>query len=154
MKILLINTIYNCGSTGRITKALNDLIIKNGYESFIGYGSGKQKDKNLIKIGTKFDMYIHGLGTRFFDKHGLYSKKATINLIKEINKLNIDIFHLHNIHGYYLNYPIFFEYLKQKNRPVIWTLHDCWSFTGHCSHYDYIVCNKWELECSNCPHRY
>jgi len=151
MKILQINTVYKTGSTGKIAKNLNDLIITNGWQSFIGYGRGKHKDKNAIKIGSKLDMYVHGVGTRIFDKHGLYSKKATIEFIKKIDKLDIDIFHLHNIHGYYLHYPTLFEYLK--NKKVIWTLHDCWSFTGHCSHYDYIGCNKWQNECYKCPQK-
>lgn len=77
MKILQINTVYKTGSTGKIAKDLNDLIIKNGWESFVAYGRGNWNDVNTVKIGTKFDIYIHGIGTRIFDKHELYSKKAT-----------------------------------------------------------------------------
>jgi len=43
-------------------------------------------------------MYLHGVGTRVFDRHGLYSKKATKKFIDEIDKLDIGIFHLLNIH--------------------------------------------------------
>jgi len=151
MKILQINTVYKSGSTGKITKDLNDLIIDDNNESFIAYGRNEHQDSNCIKIGNKLDMNMHALGTRIFDKHGLYSKKATIDFIKELEKLNLDIIHLHNIHGYYMNYTILFEYLKKINKPVIWTLHDCWSFTGHCSYYEYNECDKWQNECSVCP---
>ena len=151
MKILQINTVYKSGSTGKIAKDLNDLILADSNESYIAYGRGNHSDINCIKIGNKLDMNIHALGTRIFDKHGLYSKKATIDFIKELEKLKPDIIHLHNIHGYYLNYPVLFEYLKKINKPVIWTLHDCWSFTGHCSYYEYNGCNKWQSECNICP---
>ena len=151
MKILQINTVYKRGSTGKIAKDLNDLIIKNGDESFMAYSRGEHPDTNCIKIGNSFDMKLHAVGTRIFDKHGLYSKGATLEFIKEIEKLDIDIIHLHNIHGYYLHYPTLFEYLKKINKPVVWTLHDCWSFTGHCSYYEYVGCDKWQSECNSCP---
>jgi glycosyltransferase involved in cell wall biosynthesis len=151
MKMLQINTVYKSGSTGKIVKNLNDLILLNSDESYIAYGRGEHSDDNSIKIGNKFDINMHALSTRIFDKHGLYSQKATIGFIKELKKLNPDIIHIHNIHGYYLNYPILFKYLKKINKPVIWTLHDCWSFTGHCSHYEYNECDKWKNECSVCP---
>jgi glycosyltransferase involved in cell wall biosynthesis len=151
MRICQINTVYKSGSTGKIAKDLNDLIIKNDDESYIAYSRGEHLDKNCIKIGNSFDMKLHAVGTRIFDKHGLYSKGTTLEFIKEIDKLDIDIFHLHNIHGYYLHYPTLFEYLKKINKPVVWTLHDCWSFTGHCSYYEYIDCDKWQSECHSCP---
>ena len=151
MKILQINTVYKSGSTGKIAKDLNDLILSYGHESFIAYSRGKHSESNCIQVGNKLDINFHALGTRVFDKHGLYSKKATISFIQELEIVNPDIIHLHNIHGYYLNYPILFEYLKKIDKPVIWTLHDCWSFTGHCSYYEYNGCDKWQTECGACP---
>ncbi len=150
MKVMQINVIYKTGSTGLIVKDINNLLITNKHESFVGYGRGNHKDINSIKIGDKYDMFIHGLGTRLLDRHGLFSKKATIEFIYEVNNLNIDIFHLHNIHGYYLHYPTLFEYFYKTNKPVIWTLHDCWSYTGHCSYYDYVGCKRWQTICNNC----
>jgi len=153
MTVLQINTVYKQTSTGYISYNIHNKLLSLNEKSFIAYGRGEWQEKNLIKIGNKFDMYLHGIGTRIFDKHGLYSKQTTKEFIKEIDKLDIDIFHLHNIHGYYLNYPILFEYLKETNKPVVWTLHDCWAFTGHCSHYDFIECDKWQEECFDCPQK-
>ena len=67
--------------------------------------------------------------------------------------MNPDIIHLHNIHGYYINIEILFDYLKSSKKPVIWTLHDCWSFTGHCAHVDYIRCDRWKSSCYSCPQK-
>jgi len=153
MNVLQINTVFKQGSTGYIVYNIHQKLLSLNHKSFAGYGRGIWQEDNLIKISNKLDMYIHGIGTRIFDKHGLYSKKATQEFLKKIDKLDIDIFHLHNIHGYYLNYPLLFEYLKNKQKPVIWTLHDCWAFTGHCSHYDYIGCDKWQNECYKCPQK-
>lgn len=44
-----------------------------------------------------------------------------------------------------------FDYIKTHNIKVIWTFHDCWPFTGQCSHFDYIGCERWKTGCHNCP---
>ena len=36
---------------------------------------------------------------------------------------------------------------------VQWTLHDCWTFTGHCAHFEFIKCNKWQNACEHCPQK-
>ncbi len=153
MKILQLNTVYKVSSPGRIVYELNEIIEKNGYIGNVGYGRGDWNGKNLFKIGNKSDFYLHALGTRLFDKHGLKSKRATKDFVNFIDNLDIDIFHLHNIHGYYINYPILFNYLMEKDRPVIWTFHDCWPFTGHCAYYDFVGCKKWQKFCFNCPQK-
>ncbi|MCM3693199.1 glycosyltransferase [Neobacillus niacini] len=152
MKVLQINTVSGIGSTGRIAADIHSILLEKGHESFIAYGRGKTNDLvNNIKIGTKYDNYHHVVLTRLLDKHGFGSKKSTHDFIKEVEKINPDIIHLHNIHGYFINIKILFDYLKRANKPVIWTLHDCWAFTGHCTYFDYVDCNKWKSQCSNCP---
>ena len=96
---------------------------------------------------------MHVAKTRIFDKHGFGSTKATKEFIKKVEEYDPDVIHLHNIHGYYINTEILFEYLKRANKKVVWTLHDCWAFTGHCSHFDYIGCDKWKNGCKKCPQK-
>lgn len=152
MKILQINSVSGLGSTGRITNDIASMLLSKGHESFIAYGRKKSvKRDSVIKIGSKFDVYYHVFITRFFDKHGYGSQKSTEDLTKKIDDINPDIIHLHNIHGYYLNIEILFNYLKKIKKPVVWTLHDCWAFTGHCTHFDYIGCEKWIKGCETCP---
>lgn len=125
---------------------------KNGYEAYSFYGRGKPSNKNCFKIGNKLDLYWNVFLTRLFNKHAHGSKRTTKNLVKKIRKINPDVIQLHNIHGYYLNMEILFKYLKESNKKIIWTLHDCWAFTGHCAHFSYPKeCNKWQNECENCP---
>lgn len=151
-KVVQINTSVNRGSTGVIAEGIGQEAIKQGWESWIAFGRRQGESKsNLIRIGTDFDLKMHGLQTRLFDNHGLASRKATKQFIEQLKSINPDIIHLHNIHGYYLNYLLLFQYLKEWGGPVVWTLHDCWPFTGHCTHYSLVKCDKWKYNgCHNC----
>lgn len=155
MRILQINSVIGRGSTGRIVLSIENTILSHNDESFVAYGRQDLSNNSLnsIKIGTKLDYLSHGLSTRLFDNHGLASKRATKKFIKRIKELHIDLIHLHNLHGYYINYKILFNEIKKLNIPVIWTLHDCWPFTGHCSYYTFRNCDKWKTCCNKCPEK-
>ncbi len=151
-KLLQINITANWGSHGKIAENIGTLVIENGWESHIAYGRWFNESKShLYHIGNMTDEYFHGIASRILDNQGLMSVGATKKLIDHIQKVDPDIIHLHNIHGYYLNYPLLFEYLSQCGKPVVWTLHDCWAFTGHCAHYMFADCEKWKTECNKCP---
>lgn len=152
MRILQINSVCGTGSTGRIATDIYDILKENGHECCIAYGRGDAPaGYNTIKIGNKYDIYYHALMNRITDKHGFYSGAATKKFIKQVEEYNPDVIHIHNIHGYYINIEILFSYLKQSNKPVILTLHDCWSFTGHCAYFTYVGCDKWKYGCYECP---
>jgi len=152
MRILQINTAVNTGSTGRIAEDIGKVLIEHGHESYIAFGRGDRPSQSKkIKIGTKLDTYKHGIKTLVFDKHGLSSSQATKEFLNKVDEVKPDVVGLHNIHGYYINYKILFEYLKAKQLPVLWTFHDCWPFTGHCTYFDSVDCRKWETHCNNCP---
>ncbi|KDE41140.1 Glycosyl transferase, group 1 family protein [Nitrincola lacisaponensis] len=152
MKVALINTVVDRGGAGRVVTDLHKTINASGYDAYIYYGRGAQnQDNSIIKFASNFEFISHVVATRFFDAHGLLSICATRRLIEWLDELNPDVIHLHNVHGYYLNYEIFFDYLKSRKIPLVWTLHDCWSFTGHCAHFEYSACYKWMTECYRCP---
>ena len=152
MKVLQITSSANAGSHSRIADEIGGILIEEGHESYIAYGRNANKSKStLIKIGNRVDLNLHLIKTRLFDLHGFGSKNATKSFIKEVVKINPDIIHLHNLHGYYLNVGVLFRYLKDTKKPVVWTFHDCWPFTGHCSYFDSVNCFKWQIGCDNCP---
>jgi putative colanic acid biosynthesis glycosyltransferase len=154
VKVLQINSVCGIGSTGRIATDIHNVLIQEGHESYIAFGRDSNKNcTTTIKIGNKFDNYKHVALTRIYDKHAFGSKKATMDFITRIEEYNPDVIHLHNIHGYYINIELLFNYLKEANKPVVWTLHDCWAFTGHCSYFDYVSCNKWVTGCYKCPQK-
>lgn len=151
--LLQINTCIN-KSTGRIAQQIGEEVLSHGWKSYIAYSVREQSctsSSNLLPIGSKWDAYAHAILSRIFDCQGLLSKHSTNQLIKRIKLIKPDIIHLHNIHGYYLNYPILFSFLKQFGKPVVWTLHDCWAFTGHCVHFTDADCSRWETGCHSCP---
>lgn len=149
--LLQINVTANWGSHGRIAEDIGHLAIQDGWDSYIAYGRGNPtSESNLIRIGSRLDMFEHGLETRLFDNHGLASRQATKTFCKQLLNLNPTIVHLHNIHGYFLNYPQLFDTLKEWGGPVVWTLHDCWPMTGHCSHFMFVGCERWKEQCYKC----
>jgi glycosyltransferase involved in cell wall biosynthesis len=152
--LLQINVVVNSGSTGRIAEELGQTAMANGWVSYIAYGRNDRPSKSkLIKIGSDWDIKFQGLQTRLFDRHGLGSGNATKKLVDQINVIKPDIIHIHNLHGYYLNIEILFKYLATQNITIIWTFHDCWPITGHCSHFDLVGCEKWKTKCYNCPQK-
>jgi len=153
-KLLQINSVVNSGSTGRIAEEIGQIAIAAGWESYIAYGRhARTSQSKLIKIGSDWDIRMHGLQTRLFDRHGLASIAATREFVEQIKKIKPDIIHLHNIHGYYINIEILFRYLKDANIPVVWTFHDCWPMTGHCAHFTFVGCEKWKTQCFSCPQK-
>lgn len=154
MKVLMINVVCGIRSTGRICTDLAEALSKEGHEVKIAYGREhvpEQYQKYAIRIGTDWDVRIHGGRARLFDQSGFGSVKATKRFIEWIREFDPDIIHLHNIHGYYLNVAILFEYLKQSGKRILWTLHDCWAFTGHAAYCEAAACEKWKSGCHDCP---
>lgn len=153
-RILFINSVCGVGSTGRIVTELYRYLEKNGYDCLVAYGrKNAPKEIKTIKIGCIIDIYLHGVLSRLTDRHGFYSTVATKRFLRKVDKYKPDIVHLHNIHGYYINIKMLFKYLFENNIPVIWTLHDCWSFTGHCVAFDAADCDKWRTFCVKCPQK-
>lgn len=152
-KVLLqINVTANWGSTGKIAEQIGLCAMMNGWESYIAYGRWCNPSKShLIKVGNKLDMYMHYAEQRIRDNEGLCSRGATKRLIKLISEIRPDVVQLHNIHDHYLNYRLLFEYLNKTEIKVVWTMHDCWAFTGHCSHFITKGCERWKTDCFDCP---
>lgn len=150
MKVFEINVVYGTGSTGRIVASLKHAIESEGGECIAAYGRGNLLETGTYRIGSDLDMYLHALLTRITDKTAFYSKRSTKKLIKEIRRFEPDVIHLHNLHGYFLNIEILFDFLKKYGKPVVWTLHDCWAFTGHCPYFTYVRCERWKSRCYEC----
>lgn len=154
MKVLEINTVYGIGSTGKIVSDLYEMLTGQGHECVIAYARGEAPENiRTIKIGNKWDVYYHGIMTRITDRHAMYSVRATKKLVEDIRRYEPDLIHLHNLHGYYLDIRTLFAFLKEYDRPVVWTLHDCWTYTGHCSHYTNVGCYRWKSQCEHCPQK-
>ena len=152
-KLLQINVTANWGSTGRIAEECNNYARTKGWETYFAYGRYSNPTKSVVIAGPsiKCDVYKHYIENRILDNEGLASRHVTHLLVKRIEELQPDIVHLHNIHDHWLNYKILFDYLNQTNIKIVWTFHDFWAITGHCSHFVQANCDKFKKGCYDCP---
>lgn len=151
MNIVYINTVINTGSTGRITSDLSHMAKGNGFTPYIAYGRGAvPSNSNEYRIGNRLD-FFHHVGLHFMTgRNGFFSRSVTERFLHWLDNIKPDLIHLHNIHGFYVHVSMLFEYIRQHNIPVVWTFHDCWPFTGHCAHFDYAQCRRWQSGCHDC----
>jgi putative colanic acid biosynthesis glycosyltransferase len=151
-KIALINSVYGKGSTGTIVSNLCAYLNKNDYhcEVFYGYGS-THTDGHLHRLSKNLYVKFDILKTRLFGKHAFYSKLATKKLIRLLKAYDANLIHIHQVHGHYLNIPILFGYLESVSVPIIFTMHDAWTLTGHCASFAFVGCEKWKTGCHHCP---
>ena len=150
-----INTVPN-GSTGGIMMKEHRELLAAGEESFAFWGRGRagEGDREL-RFATDAEVRLDALRTRLDGKAGFHSKAATRRLLERLDEIKPNVVHLHNLHGYYVNIEMLFEWLAAHDCKVEWTLHDCWAFTGHCAHFAYVKCAQWKTHCAyfeeRCP---
>lgn len=150
MKVYSINSFGNL-STGTIATDITRMVNQTGNEGRMAYARGKiADDVSSYHIGNVLGLYTHGILSRLTDKTGEYSICATKKLLQDISDFKPDIIHLHNLHGYYVNVEMLMNYIDKNNIPVVWTLHDCWTMTGHCCHFTAFGCDKWKTGCHDC----
>ena len=151
-KIFCISGAINFGAPGRIVEQIGLLAQKRGYEVLVAHSSRNENPSQLphFPITSKSQEVFHAVGAKILDLHGLLSIKPTKELVKRMIEFKPDIIHLHNIHGYFCNFKVLFEYLDSIDTPVVWTMHDCWPFTGRCFHFVGANCDKWKTGCYDC----
>ncbi len=151
MKVLQINSFFSVGGPPRIMNGIYDTLKENGIECKIAASREKLYAlEDSYPVCSDKNVKINALKARLFDNEGFNAKKDTQKLVEYIKQYDPDIIHLHNLHGYCINLEVLFGYLKSCQKPVVWTLHDCWAFTGHCAHFDLIGCSKWKEQCRSC----
>ena len=154
MKTLLSINSCNYGSTGTIMCQLSDIAEKNGFDAYkaVPYSRSNKpkKDDKTIFIGNIIERNIHLFLSKYTGLNGCFSHIGTYFFLRKVKKLNPDVIHLHNLHNSYINLSMLFKFIKKHNIKTIWTLHDCWSFTGKCAYFDVAKCQKWKGRCYDC----
>jgi len=156
MKIVQLNTFCGTGSTGRIAVQIAKTAAEHGAQGVVGFGAGsvpEEAETYALRIGGPVGRKWHGALRKLLDAEGYGSVCATRRLIAFLREYQPDVVHLHNLHGCYVNHRLLFAYLRKANVPVLWTLHDCWAFTGHCAYFDLAGCNRWRTVCHRCPQK-
>ena len=154
MRIVQINAVYAYGSTGVIVKDIQSACRKEGIDCVVAYSQSKGEVKSGYHLGNAFSNRWHAILSRISGKQGYFSCLSTWRFLRFLDNYKPDILHLHNLHGCYINVPMLLKYAAKKKIAVVVSLHDCWFYTGGCSHYTSVGCNKWLQKCGNCPRRY
>ena len=157
MKVLIINSVCGIRSTGRICTDLAKKFEQQEHMVKIAYGREsvpEEYQKYAIRIGNNMDNKLSAVHTRLTDMHGFANVRATREFLKWVECYNPDLIWLHNLHGYYINVEMLFDWIKlHPDTKVKWTLHDCWAFTGHCSHFTMVKCEQWKTKCLGCAQK-
>lgn len=154
MKIVQINAVYGYGSTGVIVKDIQSACRKEGIDCVVAYSQSEGQIRSGYHMGNVVSNKWHAFLSRIGGKQGYFSCLSTRRFLCFLDNYKPDILHLHNLHGGYINVPMLLKYAAKKNMAVVVTLHDCWFYTGGCSHYTRVDCNKWLQDCGHCPRRY
>lgn len=152
MKVLQINSFFSVGGPPRIMNGIYDTLRENGFDCKIAAAREKMyAPEDSYRICSDMEVKVNALMARLFDNEGFNARWATKRLVEYIKAYDPDIVHLHNLHGYCVHLGILFDYLKKADKPVVWTLHDCWTMTGHCAHFVAVSCDQWKTGCCHCP---
>lgn len=151
MKIVQINATCGVGSTGKICVGISELLSANNVENYILYSDKSNGFESGIRCSYEKYIKLQALKSRVCGNYGFNSKKATHKIVNEIERIQPDVVHLHNIHGHDCDLEILFTYFKKNRTKLIWTFHDCWAFTGYCAYFDLAKCDKWKNNCNMCP---
>lgn len=143
------------GSTGKIMMGIADVARAQGHEVLCASpitttNRDAGEDCGYYRIGTFNSRRVNVALARITGLNGCFAWFETYKLLKKIDEFKPDIIHLHNLHDSYINLPMLFSYIKKHDIPVVWTLHDCWAFTGHCPHFTIAKCDKWKTGCHGC----
>ena len=149
MKVVQINATCGIGSTGKICVGISKLLTSNGIENYILCSKSNGYPLGISCANNKYTK-LQALKSKILGNYGFNSKWETKKIISELERIQPDIVHLHNIHGHDCNLDMLFGYFKKKSTKLIWTFHDCWAFTGYCPHYTMAKCDKWKTECFKC----
>lgn len=150
MKILHINQHDIEGGAAKAAYRLHAGLIKAGHESRLLVDHQRVSEKEIDSIANGQPWWpivsksIH-LTERLLSLQYLIPRPNQIET--HLWTKQADVIHLHNIHGSYFSLNQLIQLSSQK--PVVWTFHDMWPLTGHCS-YSY-ECNRWKTGCGECP---
>lgn len=153
MKVVQINATCGVGSTGKICEGLSRVLTANTIENYILYSSRTNEYELGIACSSNNEIKLQALKSKLLGNYGFNSTAATKCIIRKLDRIQPDIVHLHNIHGHDCNLEILFGYFKEKKTKLIWTFHDCWAFTGYCTYFDSVQCEKWKKGCWSCPQK-
>ena len=153
MKVVQINATCGAGSTGKICMSISQLLNDLNVENYILYSLGTSNDSQGIKYQSDRYTKRMALRSRILGNYGFNSKRATLKLLEELDRIEPDVVHLHNLHTHNCDLTLLFSYFREKKIKLYWTFHDCWAFTAYCAYFTALKCDNWKSCCRDCVQR-
>ena len=146
-KILSINgtSFY---STGTIIKNIESSLCDQ--YNFYRATADEKSDCAYLITGRYIVRQCGKIPSQLFGQDGFMYNHETKKMIKWIDEIKPDLIHIHNVHGYFMNIELLMKFIFKHNIPVVYTMHDCWAFTGRCAYFDEVGCEKWKTGCGGC----
>ncbi|MGB6301520.1 MAG: glycosyltransferase, partial [Rivularia sp. (in: cyanobacteria)] len=148
MNVLHINQSDISGGAAIAGYRLHKALLAKDFNSHLLVGKTNISHPRITSVPRKH--FLEKQLNRFTSSFGLkyINHISSFDIPKHIFYKNADIVNFHNLHLDYFNY-LAIPSLTQ-NKPAVLTLHDMWSFTGHCAYsYD---CERWKIGCGKCPY--
>lgn len=167
MRIAVINTFFDRGGAARVMGGIVAAACAAGHRCLVAAARGDaavveamcrndvaaaRGDVVVYRIEGRLGVLRNVAEARLRDNDGFLARRATRRLIARLEEFVPDVIHLHNLHGYYIDSRLLFDYIRRSGCRVVWTLHDGWTLTGHCALFSAIGCNGWESGCERCHH--
>lgn len=156
MKILHISAADSSAGAGIACVKLHEALIKENVQSKVLFLTKQSKDitgtlyyenTRIKQIKRKLLSFADRALLKFYPKRkpeifspGIFG----IDLSSHAEVVNADIIHLHWVNHAFID----ISDLSKLNKPIVWTMHDCWAFTGGC-HY-FLSCQNFKISCGKC----
>ena len=150
MSIVQINATCGIGSTGKICVGISRALTEAGVENHVLCSKSNGFPLGIPCASSNY-IKVQAAKSRIAGNYGFQSRRESKRIIRELDRLNPDIVHLHNIHGHDCDLNLLFSYFKERGTKLVWTFHDCWAFTAYCPYFTKVQCNKWQTGCEKCP---
>lgn len=152
MRVLLINTTYNIGSTGKLIDSFFNYLLEKDVEVCALFGEGGDNPKiGKHNISSGFERRLCNMMGRLTGLNDCFSFFSTNKAIKIIDSFSPEVVFIGNVHGHYINFYSLYNHLRKRKIPIVKIMWDEYAMTGSCSFaFD---CNKYTGECFKCPYR-
>lgn len=152
MKVLQINIFFNEGSTGKIVADIHERLLRDGHESYVVFGRGKdwqsEDSERLYRTTPGRRSEFYRKLTRLTGLRYNIAGWETRRLLRHIDRIRPDIVHLHCLNCAYIQPFILLRHLGRKGYRVLVTHHADVTITANCDHA--FECEKWTTGCGNC----
>ena len=147
IRVCMVSTSATRGGAGKMAATLAAALNTSelGVHATLYHCGDNLAAGNVVGLRRPLSRQINTLLARLGGDRLIWDLGVARRLVKLAR--DFDVVHLHNLHGYYLNYRRLLDGLQGK--PVVWTWHDMWPITGRCGFS--LECTEWRTGCASCP---